>query len=101
MHATSQPSADALQVVLPVRSQEKGDAAVRQIEKANSGTDGTGSITLMHADLASLASVRQLAAGFKAKYTKLNILVNNAGMAHPTLAAPCHALTMLAPLYDS
>lgn len=76
---------------MPVRSQEKGEEAVKTIEQANSAIKGAGSLRLMQLDLSSLDSVRQFAKAFKDQYKQLNILVNNAGAAimavHRLLAA--------------
>jgi NAD(P)-dependent dehydrogenase (short-subunit alcohol dehydrogenase family) len=62
-------------VVIVCRNKNKGEAAWAEV-KAKSGNEN---IHLMLADLSSLKSVRDLADGFKAKYDKLNVLVNNAG----------------------
>lgn len=62
-------------VVIVCRNKNKGEPALAEV-KAKSGNEN---IHLMLADLSSLKSVRDLADAFKAKYDKLNVLVNNAG----------------------
>lgn len=63
---------------MPVRSLDKGEAVVKQIQSANSGSDA-GSFKLMQMDLISMQSVRNFAEEFKKSYKQLNILVCNAG----------------------
>jgi NAD(P)-dependent dehydrogenase (short-subunit alcohol dehydrogenase family) len=47
-----------------------------------SASNLTGSVEIMELDLASLASVRRFAEAFRAKYERLDGLVNNAGVMH-------------------
>jgi len=56
------------------RSQERGDALVREIEGAG------GKATFLKADLASLAEVRRLAEAVKRQTDRLELLINNAGI---------------------
>ena len=63
-------------VVMAVRSQEKGQAAIKQIRQESP----TALLELMPLDLADLASIRQFAETFKANYNRLDILSNNAGV---------------------
>src|SRR5689334_13565560 len=63
-------------VVISCRSAERGQAARDEIMKAS----GNEPVDLLVADLASQAAVRRLADEFKAKYPRLNILINNAGL---------------------
>src|SRR5579859_5247550 len=63
-------------VVLHARDAAKGEAARDEIVAASGNT----AVDLLLADLSSQAAVRQLAAAFKAKYDRLNILINNAGI---------------------
>src|SRR5260370_34879580 len=62
-------------IVMVARNREKGEAAKSGIirESQNSSVD------LLLADLSSLESVRQLVTEFQKKYSKLNVLINNAG----------------------
>jgi len=63
-------------VVMVARNKERGDAARSEIVRKS----GNNSIDLLLADLSSLESVRQLVAEFRKKYSKLHILINNAGL---------------------
>ena len=62
-------------VVIVARNEERGPAAQAEV-KAKSRNEN---VDLMLADLSSFKSVRTLAGSFKAKYGKLDVLVNNAG----------------------
>lgn len=68
-------------VVLACRNLEKANVAKADIEK----TVPNAKLELMQLDLADLASVRQFASGFTAKYQHLHILINNAGVMAPPL----------------
>src|SRR5437588_1875811 len=63
-------------VVMVTRNKEKGDAARAEIIKKSQNN----SVDLLMADLSSLESVRKLATEFQKKYSKLHVLVNNAGL---------------------
>jgi NAD(P)-dependent dehydrogenase (short-subunit alcohol dehydrogenase family) len=63
-------------VVLLCRSRSKGEIARDEIMSQT----GNGQIELLVADFASLASVRRVAAEFLARRTRLDVLVNNAGL---------------------
>ena len=63
-------------LAIVARSEPRAGEAVRQI-KAASGTDGDVDVLL--ADLASQASIRGLAAEALERYSRLEVLVNNAG----------------------
>ena len=63
-------------VVMVARNKEKGEAARSEIVTKS----GMNSIDLLLADLSSLESVRQLVAEFRKKYSKLHVLINNAGL---------------------
>ncbi len=65
-------------VVMVVRSQSKGEAA---IENIRAGCPD-GKLELVLADLYSLAEVRKAAAELRAKLDRLHVLVNNAGLIH-------------------
>ena len=64
-------------VVFTARSADKGRDALRQIE-SRSGSDR---VELMSLDLASFASIRTFAAQFLERHDRLDVLVNNAGLA--------------------
>ncbi len=63
-------------VVVGARSEPKGKAAAQEIA-ASTGRDDVG---LLLVDLADLDSVRAAAADFEARYDRLDVLVNNAGL---------------------
>jgi NAD(P)-dependent dehydrogenase (short-subunit alcohol dehydrogenase family) len=63
-------------VVIVSRDLARGKAAQSEI-KAKSGNNA---VDLLLADLSSQQSIRQLAEDFKQRYTKLHVLINNAGM---------------------
>src|SRR2546427_12500145 len=63
-------------LVMVERNKERGEAARSDIV-TNSRNN---SINLLLADLSSLESVRQLVAEFRKKYSKLHVLINNAGL---------------------
>src|SRR5438045_6840625 len=58
------------------RDREKGEAVQREI-KTKSGNEA---VDLLLADLSSQESIRQLAEDFLQRYTKLHVLINNAGL---------------------
>jgi NAD(P)-dependent dehydrogenase (short-subunit alcohol dehydrogenase family) len=62
--------------VLACRNLEKGEAALVRIKDEIPNA----SVEVIQLDLSSLASVRQFAEDFKAKYDRLDILINNAGI---------------------
>ncbi len=62
-------------VVIVARDAAKGELAIADIIK----TTGNNKVSFMKCDLGSQKQVRQLAADFKAKHTRLDVLVNNAG----------------------
>ena len=61
-------------VIVHGRNEERGRAVVAEIESHE------GSASLIIADLASMAQVRQLAARVLRDYTRLDLLANNAGI---------------------
>jgi len=63
-------------VVMVGRNQAKSEAARQEIQAAS----GNPEIDLLLADLASQASIRQLAATFLERYEHLHVLINNAGV---------------------
>lgn len=72
------------EVIIAVRNQVKGDAALRQIRGQNPNAD----VKVMLLDLASLKSVKNFANEFKQNFTRLDFLINNAGV-----MVPPHSLT--------
>jgi NAD(P)-dependent dehydrogenase (short-subunit alcohol dehydrogenase family) len=62
-------------VVMVCRSKERGEAARQEIVAAS----GNQAVDLLLADLGSQQSVRQLAQDVRARYQRLNVLVNSAG----------------------
>ena len=63
-------------IVMAVRNLSKGDAAYNDILRENPNA----SLDLMKLDVSNLESVHEFAAAFKAKYDRLDILLNNAGV---------------------
>lgn len=66
-------------VVITARNENKARTVVDQIVKRT----GNENLDYLIGDLASLESVRQLAAMFKASYSRLDVLINNAGVFLP------------------
>ena len=66
-------------VVVAGRDRERGERAAAEI-RAQTGAR----VDLALADLASQAGVRELAEGFKGRYDRLDVLVNNAGLVQST-----------------
>ncbi len=64
------------QVVLTTRSLDKGEAAASGIREKYPQAE----VVVMELDLADLKSVRNFAQAFLAKYKRLDILINNAGV---------------------
>jgi NAD(P)-dependent dehydrogenase (short-subunit alcohol dehydrogenase family) len=62
-------------VVAVGRDPHKGEATVAEIRQASGNQD----VHLLLCDFSSQASIRKLAAAFKAKHDRLHVLVNNAG----------------------
>ena len=67
------------QVIIASRDRKKAEEAIAQIK--NSG--GKGSLEFIELNLASLSAVKQFAGEFKQKHSKLDILINNAGVMIP------------------
>lgn len=63
------------EVVLACRSEERGAAALKEVEALQ-----TAPARLMLLDLGSLESVQAFAENFKANYEQLDVLMNNAGI---------------------
>ncbi len=66
-------------VVLVARDAEKGAATVAEIRDRA----GDAAVDLLLAELASQPQVRALAAAFRGRFSRLDVLVNNAGAALP------------------
>jgi NAD(P)-dependent dehydrogenase (short-subunit alcohol dehydrogenase family) len=66
-------------VIMAQRSLEKGNAAAEMIRSENAAAD----IEVFELDLASLDSVRRFAERFKESYSRLDLLINNAGVMMP------------------
>ncbi len=66
-------------VVLAVRTVEKGEKAAAKLKLSYPGAK----VTVMHLDLGDLDSVKQFAQQFAVQYSKLDILINNAGVMVP------------------
>jgi len=62
--------------IMACRNMDKARAALAEIQAEHPNA----SIEIMPLDLADLASVRQFAADFLAKYDRLDLLINNAGI---------------------
>src|SRR5712692_7766331 len=63
-------------LVMVARNAEKGETARTEIMEESQNN----SVDLFLADLSSLASVRRLTAESQKKYSKLHVLINNAGL---------------------
>jgi NAD(P)-dependent dehydrogenase (short-subunit alcohol dehydrogenase family) len=63
-------------VVLVARSRERGEAAQAEIVRET----GSGSVELLLADLASQGQIRALAADFRRRFERLDVLINNAAV---------------------
>ncbi|VAW39358.1 Retinol dehydrogenase 13 [hydrothermal vent metagenome] len=62
-------------VIMVARSKARGEAALADVRQASGSSD----VHLLLGDLSSQASIRELAKTFKANYSQLHVLVNNAG----------------------
>ena len=66
-------------VIVAVRNLSKGQAAADKISREYQHAD----VAVMELDLADLASIRAFAADFKQHYSRLDLLINNAGVMVP------------------
>jgi NAD(P)-dependent dehydrogenase (short-subunit alcohol dehydrogenase family) len=71
-------AAKGAHVVMVARNAEKGRAALAEVEAA-----GKAGAELIVADLSSQEQVRRVAADFKSRHDRLDVLVNNAGVFVP------------------
>ena len=67
-------------VVILCRNKERGEKASIDIKTES----GNNAIDLFICDLGNMASIRKFVKEFKVKYTKLNVLINNAGVILPS-----------------
>ncbi len=67
-------SENGAEVILTSRSVEKGEVAKKQIGSVK------GKVVVMQLDLQDFASIEQFAENFKQKHTRLDVLLNNAGI---------------------
>jgi len=68
-----------INVILACRSQKKAQAAIERIKKIVPGAE----LDFIPIDLMDLSSVHDFATTFKAKYQRLDLLINNAGIMIP------------------
>ena len=66
-------------VIIAVRNLQKGNTAKEKIKNQNKNVK----LEVMELDLASLKSVQEFSKNFKNKYSKLDLLINNAGVMMP------------------
>ena len=66
-------------VIVAVRNEVKGNAAVESIKAENPNTD----IQVILIDLSNLESIHKFTENFKKKFNKLDLLINNAGVMNP------------------
>ena len=64
------------QVIFTSRNAERGAAAIAEVRERS----GRDDVEVMALDLASIASIRAFAAEYLAKFDRLDVLVNNAGI---------------------
>jgi len=76
LEATKVLSEKGAKIILPVRNLEKGKRAEQEIKQRFNSAD----IELMELDISDFDSVRQFADEFTKKYSKLDLLLNNAGI---------------------
>ncbi|MBN2613096.1 MAG: SDR family NAD(P)-dependent oxidoreductase, partial [Bacteroidales bacterium] len=79
LEAAKELSKQGAEVVMAVRNAEKGKAALAKI----TGDYPDAKVGLMHLDLSNLESVETFSNEFHTKYSKLDILMNNAGVMWP------------------
>jgi NAD(P)-dependent dehydrogenase (short-subunit alcohol dehydrogenase family) len=66
-------------VIVAVRNLKKGETVVQKIKASHPHAD----LRVMELDLASLTSVRNFAKKFEEEYSRLDLLINNAGVMMP------------------
>ena len=70
------------EIILACRNLKSAEDAINKMKEDG----GTGKLRAMALDLSSLASVKAFADNFTAEYDRLDVLINNAGVAQPPLA---------------
>lgn len=76
LEAATVLSEKGAKIILPVRNLDKGSQVIQQIKHKVKSAD----ITIMKLDISDFDSVRLFAAEFTKKYSKLDLLLNNAGI---------------------
>lgn len=71
-------------VVMACRSAERGQKALEEVKALSK----SGKVDLMQVDMSSQLSIRNFADAFKAKYSKLDVLIHNAANFDNTLKTP-------------
>jgi len=77
-------------VVMVCRNADKGKAALQEIRRQS----GSSQVDLLIADMSSQASVRALAEQIQQKYSRLDVLVNNAGGGKPARVLSADGIEM-------
>src|SRR5580765_211623 len=77
-------------VLLVCRNQKKGEDARVDIERET----GSSRLDLLIADMSSFGSVRALAAQVRQRYSRLDVLINNAGAAVPSRTLSADGIEM-------
>ncbi|MEX0685505.1 MAG: SDR family NAD(P)-dependent oxidoreductase [Balneolales bacterium] len=73
--AANKFASEGHQVIMACRKSEKSRLAWEEVKSAS----GNSTIELMELDVSSFASIRRFCSEFKEKYSKLDILIHNAG----------------------
>lgn len=63
------------EVVMVARTSERGAPALAEVRSRS----GSAKVSLLACDFGSLAQIRRLAADYRARYARLDVLINNAG----------------------
>lgn len=77
--ATKVLSKKEAHIIMTARNLQKGNEALEAIKKENP----SAKLHLMQLDLADFNSIREFSDEFHSKYSKLDVLVNNAGVMNP------------------
>eukprot|EP00047_Mylnosiga_fluctuans_P018233 m.68498 g.68498 ORF g.68498 m.68498 type:complete len:344 (-) comp7502_c0_seq1:153-1184(-) len=84
-------------IIMAVRSVAKAQPLKEAIDAELAHSGSKGSVAIAHVDMEDLSSIRAFAAEFAAAHTRLDLLVNNAGMTNkgaPRRTAHGHELHM-------